>query len=90
MLPGIRYGVKNGYPPGTVAETTVSGGDDGMDMTKDPWLKFGILGGIGFIAGWAVPEYLFKNEITLIPVAGGLMFFAAALIMRSYLRKKKD
>lgn len=59
-------------------------------MLNDPWIKYGLLGGIGFITGWALPEYLIKNEITLIPIAGGLMFFIAALVMRSYIRKKKE
>lgn len=56
---------------------------------KDPWLKFGALGSIGFIPGWALPEYITKHEVTLTPFAGGLMFFIAALMMRSYFRKRK-
>jgi hypothetical protein len=59
-------------------------------MTKDPWLRYGIFGGISFIFGWAVPEYFFKDEVTLIPFAGGLMFFVAALVMRQNFRKKKE
>jgi hypothetical protein len=59
-------------------------------MMNDPWLKFGALGSIGFILGWTLPEYLTKNEISLTPFAGGLMFFVIALVMRHYFRKKKE
>jgi hypothetical protein len=59
-------------------------------MVKDKWVKFGALGGFGFVLGWALPEYLLRNEVSFTPFAGGLMFFIAALVMRSYFRKKKQ
>lgn len=55
-------------------------------MFKDPWVRYGALGGIGFVLGWAIPESLLNGEISWTPLAGGIAFFITALLARRYIR----
>lgn len=58
-------------------------------MTKDPWILFGFLGGLGFILGWTVPAYLVNHEIVLTPIVGGVGFFLLSLVARQIVKRMK-
>ncbi len=55
-------------------------------MFKDPWVRYGALGAIGFVLGWAVPEYFIHDKVAFTPFAGGIAFFITALLVGRYLR----
>ncbi len=56
-------------------------------MFKDPWVRYGVLGGIGFGLGWAVPEYVIHGKVAWAPFAGGIAFFITALLVRRHIRR---
>ena len=58
-------------------------------MTKDPWLWYGMPGALGFVLGWGLPGYLLFGRVSYVPIACGILFFAASLVMRRYFRPKK-
>jgi hypothetical protein len=56
---------------------------------KDPWIFFGLMGGLGFILGWAVPAYLVNHEIVMSPIVGGVGFFLLAIAAKQIVRRMK-